>query len=71
MEIRSAIRNFIAAFIGVGLYKLFFEISDPFAGYWSNFLLEAALIGGCILVVMILLNYLAGDHSRPDSKSQQ
>lgn len=54
------IKSFVGAFIGVMVYKLIFDISEPFQNYWANYFTDIALIGVCvfggILLVDLFLN---------------
>lgn len=70
MKAKRFFKSFFGAFIGVIIYKLFFEISDPFDSYWANFLSEAALIGICIFIVMMIISLLTGDLSLSDSNEK-
>lgn len=63
MKLKQFLKNFAGAFIGVIIYKLFFEIPDTFNSYWTHFLVESLVIGACIFVTLLLINFISGDIS--------
>ncbi|MFY0685142.1 MAG: hypothetical protein JXR20_11355 [Balneola sp.] len=58
MKRQELFKNFIGAFVGVVIYELVFDITDPFQNYWANYVTDIALIGICIFVGIVLVGFL-------------
>ncbi|MEP1150322.1 MAG: hypothetical protein ABJI69_13980 [Balneola sp.] len=71
MKRQELFKNFIGAFVGVVIYELVFDITDPFQNYWANYVNDIALIGICIFVGIVLVGFLMkkyiGDSSEEKS----
>lgn len=63
MKRQELFKNFIGAFVGVVIYELVFDITDPFQNYWANYFTDIALIGICIFVGIVLVGFLMRKYS--------
>ena len=63
MKRRELFKNFVGAFIGVMIYELIFDITDPFQNYWANYFTDIALIGICVFVGIVLVGFFMKKYS--------
>lgn len=60
MKWKRFTKSFVGAFIGTSIYKLFFNISDPFKNAWANFLLETLLMAVFVFIGLLLVSLITG-----------
>lgn len=68
MKLKDFAKSFVGALIGVLIYQLFFDISDPFQNYWLNYLAEMALMSLFIFVGLVSVHLLVNKFSLLESK---
>ena len=57
-ETKRIYQEFCWTFIGVLIYQLFFDISDPFQNYWVNYLVDIAIMSLFVVVGLLPVQLL-------------
>lgn len=58
MKLKNFAKSFIGALIGVLIYQMFFDISDPFQNIWLNYLAEIVLLIFFVSIGLVTVHFL-------------
>lgn len=63
-------KSFFGAFIGIIFYETVFDFEGPFEQYWVNYVTDILLMGSCIILGIIGVNFVVKQFNNLNSEKK-